>query len=100
MSTTVAYKGNTLTTVNNATKTLKTAGKYMEGDVVLTDTTVDLSSDTVTPDTLMQGYTAHNASGALIVGTHEDVDGDLLAYGLGTSPLVNVAKTETAILTS
>lgn len=72
----------------------------MEGDVVLTDTTVDLSSDTVTPDTLMQGYTAHDASGALIVGTHEDVDGDLLAYGLGTSPLVNAAKTETAILAS
>ena len=37
MSTTVTYKGNTLTTVNNATKTLKTAGKYMEGDVTLVD---------------------------------------------------------------
>ena len=39
MSTTVTYKGNTLTTVSNATKTLKTAGKYMEDDVKLTDTT-------------------------------------------------------------
>lgn len=37
MSTTVTYKGNTLTTVSNATKTLKTAGKYMEGDIILTD---------------------------------------------------------------
>ena len=37
MSTTVTYKGNTLATVSNNTKTLKTAGKYMEGDVVLTD---------------------------------------------------------------
>lgn len=37
MSTTVQYKGNTLTTVSNATKTLKTAGKYMEGDVSITD---------------------------------------------------------------
>ena len=69
MSTTVTYKGNTLTTVNNATKTLKTAGKYMEDDIALTDTTVDLSSDTVTPATLMQGYTAHDASGTAIVGT-------------------------------
>lgn len=69
MSTTVTYKGNTLTTVNNATKTLKTAGKYMEDDIALTDATVDLSSDTVTPATLMQGYTAHDASGAAIVGT-------------------------------
>lgn len=39
MSTTVTYKGSTLTTVNNQTRTLKTAGKYMEGDVQLTDTT-------------------------------------------------------------
>ena len=37
MSTTVKYKGNTLTTVSNATKTLKTAGKYMEGDVSIID---------------------------------------------------------------
>ena len=37
MSTTVTYKGSTLTTVNNSTRTLKTAGKYMEGDVILTD---------------------------------------------------------------
>ena len=39
MSTTVTYKGSTLTTVENATKTLKTAGKYMEGDVIITDST-------------------------------------------------------------
>ena len=39
MSTTVTYKGSTLTTVNNQTRTLKTAGKYMEGDVILTDVT-------------------------------------------------------------
>ena len=37
MSTTVTYKGNTIATVENATKTLKTAGTYMEGDVMLTD---------------------------------------------------------------
>lgn len=37
MSTTVTYKGSTLTTVSNQTRTLKTAGKYMEGDVILTD---------------------------------------------------------------
>ena len=37
MSSTVTYKGNTLTTVDNATKTLLTAGKYMEDDVTITD---------------------------------------------------------------
>lgn len=30
---------------------------------------IDISSDTVTPSTLLQGYTAHDASGASIVGT-------------------------------
>lgn len=39
MSTTVTYKGSTLTTVENATKTLVTSGKYMEGDVIITDVT-------------------------------------------------------------
>lgn len=39
MSTTVTYKGETLTTVSNQTKTLQTAGKYLEGDVILTDVT-------------------------------------------------------------
>lgn len=32
-------------------------------------TKLDLRSDTVTPSTLMQGYTAHDASGAAITGT-------------------------------
>jgi hypothetical protein len=41
MSTTVTYKGNTLTTANNQTRTLKTAGKYMEGDVIIVDSTPD-----------------------------------------------------------
>lgn len=37
MSTTVTYKGATLTTVDNATVTLDTAGKYCEDDFTLTD---------------------------------------------------------------
>lgn len=37
MSTTVSYKGNTITTVNNETKTLSTSGKWLEGDITLTD---------------------------------------------------------------
>ena len=38
MATTVSYKGNTIATVSNQTKTLTTSGKYMEADVVITDT--------------------------------------------------------------
>lgn len=37
MSTTITYKGETLTTVENTTKTLLTAGKYCEDDFTLTD---------------------------------------------------------------
>ena len=98
MSTIVTYKDNTLTTVDNATKTLKTAGKYMESDVVLTDTTVDLSSDTVTPDTLMQGYTAHDKSGALITGTaisssvSQDNEGYIVLPDQGGSKAITTLK--------
>lgn len=37
MSVNVTYKGNTLTSFNVDTKTLKTAGTYMEGDVTIED---------------------------------------------------------------
>ena len=37
MSTTVTYKGSTLATVSNQTKTLLTEGKYLEDDLTLTD---------------------------------------------------------------
>lgn len=39
MSTTVRYKGSTLATVNNQTRVLNTAGKWLEGDITLTDVT-------------------------------------------------------------
>lgn len=37
MSTTVSYKGATIATVSNNTKTLLTEGKYLEDDLTLTD---------------------------------------------------------------
>lgn len=37
MATTVSYKGSTIATITNQTKTLTTSGKWMEGDVVITD---------------------------------------------------------------
>lgn len=37
MSTTVTYKGSTLTTVNNQTRVLNTTGRWLEGDITLTD---------------------------------------------------------------
>lgn len=62
------------------------------------NTLIDLTGDTVTADKLMQGYTAHDRSGAVVNGTI--VDGDNLEYGLtdGTLPLVGVAKVGSAVI--
>lgn len=51
MATTVTYKGATLTTVDNTTKTLETAGTWVEDDFTLTDTSVHPSGS--------QTYTAN-----------------------------------------
>lgn len=45
MSTTVTYKGSTLTTVNNKTKVLNTARTWLEDNITITDKT-DLSNYT------------------------------------------------------
>lgn len=37
--------------------------------VLGSETLLDLTSDTVTPSTLMLGYTAHDKSGATVTGT-------------------------------
>ena len=47
---------------------------------------LDLTADTVTPETLLKGATAHNAAGELITGTYEPMavtqyTGTLLASG-------------------
>ena len=41
------------------------------------NTLVDLTSDTVTPNTLMEGVTAHNAAGEQIVGTMTGSPGEV-----------------------
>ena len=61
MSTTVTYKGSALTTVNNQTRILKTAGKYMEDDVTLVDvsgSSINNQDKTVTPTESQQTIAA------------------------------------------
>lgn len=62
MSTTVTYKGSTLTTVNNQTRTLETAGKYLEDDITLVDVSgggsPTLQNKTVYPSSSDQSITA------------------------------------------
>ena len=52
---------------------------------------MDLSGDTVTPETLLAGTTAHNAAGEPITGTAEsgsDVSLGLSGASAGQSPVV------------
>ncbi len=77
MSTTVTYKGSILTVANNNTKTLKTAGKYMEGDVILVDVSkgggaeINNQDKSVTPSESQQSITAdsgYTGLGTVTVG--------------------------------
>ena len=68
MSTTVTYKGDTIATVDNATKTLKTAGKYLEDDITLSD--ISESQGIVITDVLDEhGGTIRHINGMVISGT-------------------------------
>lgn len=69
---------------------------YVNKVVANSVTKLDLTSDTVIASTLLQGYTAHDASGAPITGTV--VDGDLLGYGVSTQPIVGTARVGATVL--
>ena len=94
MSTTVTYEGSTIATVNNNTKTLQTAGKYLTDDITLVDVTqsgsaaisitdeldshggtirhingVDISDSTIDTDKVLSGYVGYKADGTKITGT-------------------------------
>lgn len=60
MSTNISYKGSTIASFSNDTKTLTTQGKYLEADVIVTDTSSapTLQNKTVTPLTTSQSVTA------------------------------------------
>lgn len=94
MATQITYKNAQIASFTTGTKTLKTSGKYMEADVVVTASGgggaaisiidesdshggiirhingVSLESDTVSAAVLLSGYTAHDAEGSAIVGTY------------------------------
>lgn len=64
--------------------------KVIYGTTVL----VDLTSDTVTPSTLMQGYTAHDASGSAITGTATTGGGSSWSL-IHSSVLTGISTTST-----
>lgn len=92
MSTTVNYKGNTIATLSNETKTLTTAGTWVEGDISITDvggtaaisvvdttdshggtireiTAIDISDTTAVASDVASDKYFYTASGVKTVGT-------------------------------
>ena len=74
MSATIKYKGNTIATIDtNATKTLKTSGKYCEGDIVVEYVKSGVSLPTLsnpgTAGDLISGKELIDGSGNKITGT-------------------------------
>ena len=65
--------------------TVSSTSKLVNKVILRGDTVLDLTSDTVTPETLLIGTTAHNAKGEIITGTLE-------AGGGGTEELSALLK--------
>ena len=99
MSTTVTYKGNVIANVSNNTKTLTTQGKYLEGNIVLTDVSGGGSSmqvksatytpsgaqqtDTITPDTGYDGLSSVGVTVNAIAPPWYDMSGEWSFLGKG-----------------
>lgn len=83
MSTTVTYKGDTIATVDNATKTLKTAGKYLEDDITLSDVSEN-QAIVITDELDEHGGTIRHINGIVVAGTKTITENgtgiDVLAY--------------------
>ena len=91
MATTVTYKGQTLTTVDNQTKTLQTAGTWCEDDFTLTDVSGGGTGEWTTDGI------ATNAEPNGIITLGDSVT-NIPAYGLAGAPITRcIAQKVTAI---
>ena len=71
MSSTVSSKGSTIATVSNTTKTLETAGKYLEDDITI----VDVSASAPTMQTKSKSYTPSETAQSEAVTADSGYDG-------------------------
>ena len=123
MATTVTYKGQTLTTVNNQTRTLETSGTWLEDDITLVDVTsggsagageytlenISPSQSITTSGTvssyatggMISSYTEHIQEGEWYLVTYDGDEYVLQCYLANTGELVlgdvRVATTNTTL---
>jgi len=120
MSTTVSYKGSTIATLSNETKTLTTAGTWVEGDIVITDaggtaaisvvdttdshggtireiTALDISDTTAVASDVASGKYFYTASGVKTAGTGSGSSGESSSY---TRTTIASEQTVTPITTT
>ena len=103
MSTMVSYKGSTIATITDETKTLTTKGKICEDDITLTDVTpipnLQTKSETYTPSTSQQTNTVTYDNG--YTGLEQvNVTVNAMPAGASGTPTITKAKTAEALTAS
>lgn len=123
MATTVTYKGETLATVRNDTKTLKTGGTWVEGDIGITDetgtavvavedvpdshggiekriTAVDISDTDATASDVAQGKVFYSNTGTRTTGTGAIGGWSVDGIGQGIEPYGVITYNPTTMVES
>lgn len=90
MATSITYKGSELASFSNNTKTLKTAGKYLEGDITVSASTV-LGTTTVIPSETTQTISPASGQEGLSSVTVSGITNTYVGSGITTNPTITVS---------
>lgn len=90
MATSITYKGSELASFSNNTKTLKTAGKYLEGDITVSASTV-LGTTTVIPSETTQTINPASGEEGLSSVTVNGITNTYVGSGINRQTPSNVA---------
>lgn len=96
MSTTITYKNNQLTSFESGTKTLKTAGKYLEDDITITTNPISLQTKTVSPTESQQTVSADSNYDGLSSVTVNAISPTYVGSGITKKAAATYTPTTTA----